>query len=111
MWVLRRIPADETYGDNMSPWKGCLYIDQNDNRAWYVTSLAKPTQFTSKGEAEDCAKIIRKWPSFSKSEIQVAVYEEVFQKSLPIPVPDTVTVAARTEVQGWNWNDEELEPF
>ena len=112
MWVLRRIPVDETSWDQMSPWKGCLYVDQDNNGAWYATGLAKPTTFSSIEEAEDCARIIRAWGSFVGSEIQVAMYEEIFQKPLPIPIPDIVTVTTRTGVQiaqlypsSWNWND------
>jgi len=104
MLVLRKIPVNETSWDNMSPWRGCLYVDQENNGAWYATSLAKPTQFTSQEEAEDCARIIRAWPSFSGSEIQVAVYEEIFQESLPIPIPNT-TVIAQPEIQDWDWNN------
>jgi len=120
MWVLRRIPADGTSWDNMSPWKGCLYIDQDDNGAWYATNLAKPTRFTSREEAEDCARVIRAWPSFLESEIQVAIYEEIFQSVFP-PVAVAVSAVmvekkrnacnAGAEVQNWNWNDGELEPF
>ena len=105
MWVLRRIPTDGVLWDNASSWKGCLHIDR-EGRAWYATDLAKPTQISSQQDAEDCREIIE--VQFPESEIQVAVYEEVFQKPLPIPIP-TVTVAVRTEVQGWNWNNDE--PF
>jgi len=105
MWVLHRILADETRHNKVSPWKGCLHIDR-EGRAWYATDLARPTQISSQQDAEDCREAIK--IQFPESEIQVAVYEEIFQKPLPIPIP-TVTVAARTEVQGWNWNNDE--PF
>lgn len=103
MWVLRRIPADKTSRYSMSPWKGCLHIDR-EGRAWYATDLAKPTQISSKQDAEDCREIIE--VQFPESEIQVSVYEEIFQKPLPIPIPDTVTVI-RPEVRGWDWNNDE----
>ena len=106
MWVLRRIQSGGTSWDNTSPWKGCLHIDR-EGRAWYATDLAKPTQISSQQDAEECREAIK--IQFPESEIRVAVYEEIFQKPLPIPVLDTVTVVARTEVQGWNWNNDE--PF
>ena len=108
MWVLHRILADETRHNKVSPWKGCLHIDQ-EGRAWYATDLAKPTQFASLEKAGECAKIVRERFDASLVEIQVAVYEEIFQGPLPIPVPDTITVAARTGVQGWNWNNDDEE--
>lgn len=113
MWVLRKIPVDETTWDKISPWKGCLYVDQDNNKAWYATGLAKLTRFASPEEAEDCARVIRAWPSFSGSEIQVAVYEEIFQEPLPIPTTRSITTVKDTtnvNIPDWNWNDEEV-PF
>ena len=106
MWVLRRIPAGETSWDSMSPWKGCLHIDR-EGRAWYATDLAQPTQFDSLVGAERCRDAIM--DQFPGSDIQVVMHEEVFQKPLPVTIPNTVTVAARTEVQGWNWNNDDEE--
>ncbi|MDP2363081.1 MAG: hypothetical protein Q8M94_04850, partial [Ignavibacteria bacterium] len=67
-------------------------------------------------EAEEYVKTIR--INFPRSEIQVVVYEEVFQKSLPTSLPDIITVTTRAGVQvaqlypsSWNWNDEESIPF
>jgi len=112
MWVLRKIQSGGTSWDNASPWKGCLHIDQ-EGRAWYATDLAKPTQFASLEKAGECAKIVRERFDASLVEIQVAVYEEVFQKPLPIPLPDIVTVTTRAGVQiaqlypsSWNWNND-----
>ena len=114
MLVLRRVPKDVSGADRFSPWKGCLYVDQDNNGAWYATGLAKPTQFDSIEEAEDVARVIRKWSLFSESEIQVAVYEEIFREPLPIPISD-IRLAAATVVElnkvltDWNWNKDE--PF
>lgn len=112
MWVLRRIPKEETSWDQLSPWKGCLHIDKN-GRAWYATDLAKPTQIVSQQDAEECSKIIG--IQFLDSEIQVALYEDVFQKPLPLPVPPIIMGEIHNntvvEINNWNWNDEESVPF
>ena len=95
MWVLRRIPAEQTAPDLFSPWKGCLHIDLG-GRAWYATSLAKPTQIAVQQDAEECREIIK--IQFPEDEIRAVLYEDVFPR--PILPPTHIT----TDIDRWNWN-------
>lgn len=80
MWVLRRIPKEENGADRLSPWRGCLHVDDN-NRVWYATSLAQPTLFGSEHDAQRCLETIRcRTQNFLTSEIVVTTYQEVFGK-------------------------------
>lgn len=109
MWVLRRIPANSTRQEDLSPWKGCLHIDR-EGRAWFATGLAQPTQFSSEQDAEECREIIK--IQFPESEIQVAMYEEIFQKPLPIPTTRSITTVKNTiNIPDWNWDNGEQIPL
>ena len=110
MWVLRKIQSSGTSWDNASPWKGCLHIDR-EGRAWYATDLAKPTQISSQQDAEECRETIK--VQFPESEIQVAVYEEIFRSVFPpVAVAVSAIIAEKKSnanmginISDWNWND------
>jgi len=95
-WVIRRDP-DLPENQRMSPWRGCLHII--NNKGWFATDLAKPTQFEAKQEAlEMMHRLSRENP---ESKYCLGVYEEVFQKeikeALPPPPPPTVVTP------NWDW--------
>ncbi len=82
-WVIRKDPQlPEHSGKGFSPWKGCIHI--LNGKPWYATSLAKPTKFDTRKDAEEEVERLRE---NYKGKFVIAVYEEIFQEKINIEPP------------------------
>jgi len=85
-----------------STYKGCLWIDLKNKKAWYATRQANPTIFARKVDAEQWVEILKN--QFPESEFVIAVNEELFQeKIIPSPVISD-QVSPKIVMQDWNWD-------
>ena len=107
-YVIQRNPNDPV-NKEWSPWKGCLYIAE-DGKPWYATSLAKPTLFQNKRDADATLDSIREC---SGDEFVVGVYEEIFQIKMPIvepTQPNVISGETQRSTTEFDWGDDDI-PF